>query len=199
MSDSFATPRTLVCQAPLFMRFPRQEYWSGLPFSSPGDLSDPGIKRGSLVLAGGFFTIWPTREAHLLISLKPKYNFLLFYKCLNHNHEYQESSSCDHGWEDGLLLSWCHNIACTVYSNDVVTILLDFQDSLVVQMVESDCNERDWGSIPGSERSPGEGNGNPLQLFLPGKSHGWRSLAGYNPWDRKELEMTERLIFSLSL
>jgi len=81
----------------------------------------------------------------------------------------------------------------------VVTILLDFQDSLVVQVVEFACNERDQGSTPGLERCPREGNGNPLQLFLPGKSHGWRSLAGYNPWDHKELEMTERLIFSLSL
>jgi len=37
-------------QAPLSMRFPRQEYWSGLPFSSPGDLPDPGIKTGSPAL-----------------------------------------------------------------------------------------------------------------------------------------------------
>ena len=44
--------------------------------------------------------------------------------------------------------------------------------------------------IPGSGRSPGEGNGNPL---LPGKSHGWRSLVGYSPWGRKELDTTEGL------
>ena len=35
----FVTPWTLACQAPLSMGFPRQEYWSGLPFPSPGDLS----------------------------------------------------------------------------------------------------------------------------------------------------------------
>ena len=39
------------------------------------------------------------------------------------------------------------------------------------------------GSIPGLGRSPGAGNGNLLQYFLPGKSHGQRSLAGYSPWD----------------
>ena len=39
----------------------------------------------------------------------------------------------------------------------------------------------DVGSIPGSERSPGGGNGNPLPVFLPGKSHGPRSLVGYSP------------------
>ena len=43
-------------QAPLSMRFPRQEYWSGLPFPSPRNLPDPGIEPMSLALAGGFFT-----------------------------------------------------------------------------------------------------------------------------------------------
>ena len=37
----------IACQAPLSMEFSRQEYWSGLPFPSPGDLSDPGIEPGS--------------------------------------------------------------------------------------------------------------------------------------------------------
>ena len=44
MSDSFATLWTIAHQAPLSMGFSRQEYWSGLPFPSPGDLPDPGIK-----------------------------------------------------------------------------------------------------------------------------------------------------------
>ena len=44
MSDSFATPGTVAHQAPLSMRFPREEYWSLLPFPSPGDLPGPGIK-----------------------------------------------------------------------------------------------------------------------------------------------------------
>ena len=50
VSNSFETPRTIVHQAPLSMGFPRQEYWSGLPFPSPRDLSDPGIKPGSPAL-----------------------------------------------------------------------------------------------------------------------------------------------------
>jgi len=41
------------------MGFSRQEYWSGLPFPSPGDLSDPGIESPSFALARGFFTIEP--------------------------------------------------------------------------------------------------------------------------------------------
>ena len=44
----FATPRTVAHQAPLSMGFFRQEYWSGLPFSAPGDLLDPGITPTSL-------------------------------------------------------------------------------------------------------------------------------------------------------
>ena len=40
----------MVCQAPLSMEFPRREYWSGLPFPSPGDLPDPGIEPGTPAL-----------------------------------------------------------------------------------------------------------------------------------------------------
>ena len=47
MSDS-ATQWTITHQAPLSMEFSRQEYWSGLPFPTPGDLSDPGIEPASL-------------------------------------------------------------------------------------------------------------------------------------------------------
>ena len=54
------TPWTVACQAPLSMGFSRQEeYWSGLPFPSPGDLPDPGTEPASPVLAGRFFTTEP--------------------------------------------------------------------------------------------------------------------------------------------
>ena len=49
VSDS-ATPWTVADQAPLSMGFSRQEYWSGLPFPSPGNLLDPGIEPGSPAL-----------------------------------------------------------------------------------------------------------------------------------------------------
>ena len=61
----FATPWTLAYQAPPSMGFPRQEYWSGLPFPSPGDLPDPGIEPGSPALQTDAFTFWATREAQL--------------------------------------------------------------------------------------------------------------------------------------
>ena len=65
MSDSFVTPGTVAHQVPLFVGFPRQEYWSGLPFPSPEDLPNPGIEpafpayQASPALAGGFFTTEP--------------------------------------------------------------------------------------------------------------------------------------------
>ena len=59
MSDSFVIPWTVAHQAPLFMGFSRQEYWSGLPFPHPGDISNPGIEPESSALAGGFFTTEP--------------------------------------------------------------------------------------------------------------------------------------------
>ena len=52
-------------------------------------------------------------------------------------------------------------------------------------------NVGDPGLIPGLGRSPGEGNGNPTPVFLPGKSHGQRSMVGYSPWGCKESDTTE--------
>ena len=48
---------TVAHQAPLSMGFPRQEYWSGLPFPSPGNLPNPGIKPNPLASAGRFYTV----------------------------------------------------------------------------------------------------------------------------------------------
>ena len=59
-------PETVAHQAPLSMEFSRQEYWSGLPFPTPGDLPNPGIKAVCLMppaLAGGFFTTSISWEA----------------------------------------------------------------------------------------------------------------------------------------
>ena len=66
--------------------------------------------------------------------------------------------------------------------------------SLVAQIVKASAYDMgDPGLIPGSGRSSGEGNGNPLQYTCLEKSHGWRSLVGYGPWGHKELETIEQL------
>ena len=77
-----------------------------------------------------------------------------------------------------------------------------FQVVLVVKNPPAIAGDlRDMNLIPGSGRSPAEGNGNPfhsipvqsIPVFLPGKSHGQRSLAGYSPWGLKESDMAYRL------
>ena len=55
MSSCFATPWTVAYEAPLSMGFLRQEYWSGLPFPSPGDRPDSGIDPRSPTLQEDFF------------------------------------------------------------------------------------------------------------------------------------------------
>ena len=65
----FSTPRTVVCQATLSMRFPRQEYWNGLPFPSLGDIPDPGVKPKSPALAGEFFTTEPPGKSLYLSDI----------------------------------------------------------------------------------------------------------------------------------
>ena len=60
----FAIPWTVARQAPLSVGFSRQEYWSGLPSPSPGDLPDPGIKPATPTLASGFFITEPPGKAH---------------------------------------------------------------------------------------------------------------------------------------
>ena len=64
----FATPWTVVCQAPLSLEFSRQNYWSGLPFLSQRDVPNPGIKPESSVspaLASGFSTTDPPGTLYL--------------------------------------------------------------------------------------------------------------------------------------
>ena len=72
----FATPWTVACQAPLSKEFSRQEYWSGLPNPSPGDLSNPGIEPESLKslqFSSGFFitsTTWKSPKHSKVIKLE---------------------------------------------------------------------------------------------------------------------------------
>ena len=67
----FATPWTVAYQAPRSMGFSRQEYWSGLPFPSPEDLHNPGIKPTQVsCIADRRFTILAIRETVLLMNIQ---------------------------------------------------------------------------------------------------------------------------------
>ena len=62
----FATPWTVAHQAPPFMGFSRQEYWSGLPFPSPGHLPDPGIEPRSPALQADALTSEPPGKPNII-------------------------------------------------------------------------------------------------------------------------------------
>ena len=112
-------------EAPLSMGFSRQEFWSGLPFPSPGDLPNSGIEPASPAFAGEFFTAEP--------SPKPQ--------C--------DGSRKRSLWE--VIVPWGRNL-----TNGISALG-------GAEVKASACNVGDLSSIPGSGRSPGEGNGNPLQ------------------------------------
>ena len=79
----FATPWTVARQAPLSMGFPRQEYWSRLPFPTTGDLHNPGTEPVSLeshALAGRFFTTNTTWKAHSSPQLSKKIFYTMIAK-----------------------------------------------------------------------------------------------------------------------
>ena len=74
VSDTFLTPWTIAHQAPPSMGFPRQEYWGGMPFPSPGKLPNPGIEHRSPALAGDSLPLShrETRAEALKLLIKKK-------------------------------------------------------------------------------------------------------------------------------
>ena len=77
----FSTSWTVARQAPLSMEFSRQEYWSGLPFPSPGNLPNPEIEPTSPALAGRFFTTEPP-DVHKIMKLKCLVKALIIHSIL---------------------------------------------------------------------------------------------------------------------
>ena len=97
------TPWTVAGQAPLSMGFSRQEYWSRLPFPSPGEFPDPGIEPVSPTLPGGFFTeCWQLQVPSIF------YEYILFHSgflggsVVKNPPAVRETSVRSLGWEDPL-------------------------------------------------------------------------------------------------
>ena len=93
----FATPWTVACQAPLSTGFSRQEYWSGLPFPSPGCLPNPGIE-----------AMFPTLQADSLPSEPPRNPYMqsTSWKMLdwmNYKQEWRET------YQQPQICRWCHS------------------------------------------------------------------------------------------
>ena len=87
---SFVTLETTAHQIPLSMGLPRQEYWGGLPWPSPGDLPDPGIEPWSPALTAGFLTTESQMEKPILVGIHlclpvsfASYFYLFFFLSLN--------------------------------------------------------------------------------------------------------------------
>ena len=74
----FAIACTVALQVPLSMGFPRQEYWSGLPFPSPRDLPKPGIEPTSPALADRFFTTEPSGKPKCCHQVIQNFRVVIF-------------------------------------------------------------------------------------------------------------------------
>ena len=178
----FVTLWTVTHQAPLSMEFSRQEYWSGLPCPPPADLPNSGIEPKSLTflaLAGSFFTTITTWDAQ-------------YIPLLVHNQDVGRTGLLRGLWDKELLQAsllglqkalFLHSYLCPIHSHHLVLLPLPstikhyiytglntktqyIKHSLAMigsEVKVSACNAGDPGLIPGSGRSPGEGNGNPLQ------------------------------------
>ena len=103
-------------------------------------------------------------------------------------------------WTIGKNLNWTVNRTVLLYHLNLLEIVM------IIQLLRdemgfpggsdgkaSTCNAGDQGSISGLGRSPGEGNGNPLEYSCLENPHGQRSLVGYNPWGCKESDTTEQV------
>ena len=73
MFDSFATPWTVAYQLPPYMGFPRQEYWSGVPIPSPGDLPDPGNLGSSELQADSLLSEPPGSQINVKLYLETSF------------------------------------------------------------------------------------------------------------------------------
>ena len=111
----FVTPWTVAYHAPLSMEFSRQEYWSGLPFPSPEDLTNPGIEAGSPTLYTDTSPSEPLRKS---VWKRAAYNFLVTIIRVNvYMHAQSYLTLCDqmdcslpessvHGISQARILEW---------------------------------------------------------------------------------------------
>ena len=155
------TPGTVACQVLLSMEFSRQEFWSGLPFPSPGDLPNPGIKPTFPALASGFFT---TREAGASVCGRIISHCLPVF--LARESHGQKSLVGYSPW--GLKESdTTEQLTPAIWASQVAL--------MVKNLLVNAGDKSDEGLIPGSGRSPGVGNGNPLQYSCLENSMGRRA------------------------
>ena len=111
LSDSSATPWTVARQAPLSMGFPRQEYWSGLPSPSPGDLPDSGIKLASPAWQADSLPL--SHQEHSKVNHYSTFTVLYMYSTVHH---YNSFSKVNHTYIHSFLRFFPHVGHCRVLS-----------------------------------------------------------------------------------
>ena len=193
------------------MGFSRQEYWSVLPFPSPGDLPNPGIEPGSPAFQADALTSEPPGKPSVRgDTYFLRENPLISEDCLGRGGGYFPCCIWYFSWSQvtGAVLLYIVITSQRPLGGSPVDINISLPSSVEYSRSfagcwdgkESACSAEDPSSILGSGRSLGERNGN-LPVFLPGKSHGQRSLAGlvgYSQWGCTELDTTEQLTLSFS-
>ena len=189
MSDSFAIPWTGAGQAPPSVGFSRQEYWSGLPFPSPGYLPDPGIEPESPALAHGFFTTEPPEK---LIFHSGCFNKIPDDLAISSPRTAEASSSILHCLHMHCLplYPWC-----LFFFFFGIFVLRDLGASqALLGGKESACHcrrHKRFRFYPWVRKIPSRRKWQPTSVFLPAESHRQRSLASYSPWGCKELDLTQ--------
>ena len=199
----FVNPLTQ--QAPLSMGFSRQEYWSGLPFPSPGDLPNSGVEPRSPGLQADSLLYEPPWKPSLYHTVQQSYhNFLKDpSKFSSPAGPVPPKPPCSHPlcwhpallfilWKYHLVSPWCCNSATL---NWLMTLrfpqlYLDFPGGTVVNLPP---HAGDVSSISGLGRSSGGGNDNPLQYSCRGawwatvrwiaKSWTWLSNWAHTEWE----------------
>ena len=213
-----ATPWTVTCQAPLSVGFSSQEYWNGLPFPSPGNFPDWGIKPRPPALQIDSLTNEPVEiEVSKIINLQ-----LYFYFRVIFSTYFLTVFSTK-----GLLMSF-HVEANSVTSKHI--LIIHFTSSFFILLLISFTSPtnishglisniatqlKTFFCSPGHMNNLGFPRGSgamqetwvqswvgkipcrrawqPTPASLPGQFHGQRSLAGYSPWGHKESDTTEQL------
>ena len=159
----FATPWKVAYQAPLSMGFSRQEYWSGLLFPSPGNLPNPGIEpRSPALQTDALPSESPGKPQPPVIPLqipgaplvKPHQKLIGTCFCCVHSSQPVGQGQCEEN--EG-------SCVCQGRRKTSVPPVCTMDFSGASDGKVSAYNAGDLDSIPGLGRSPGEGNGNPLQ------------------------------------
>ena len=169
---------TVTHQAPLSMGFSRQEYWSGLPFPSPGDLPNPGIEPMSLMfpaLAARFFTPSTTWEAFV-------YTYPLFFGFPSHLDHHRALSRVPCAVHLVLISYFIRRLSSSsrVYLSIPVSQSIPHPPVSIHLFSTSVSLCRRPGFNPLVRKISWRRKWQPTPVFLPGKPRGQRSLVGYS-------------------